>query len=375
MSKIKLMHLVQSAGYGVTIYVESLIKGLGETGKYEQCLFGSEYYNQPKYQGMVDKLITIPMDRNITPRDLKTIIKCNQVIRKEKPEILYCHSAKAGIYGRLACLFTKTKVVYNPHGWSFNMKCSAKKKTFYKLIEAIFAPLTNKIIAISDYEKKSTPSYIPADKIMVVKNGIMTDDCERILAENDVTREKVGIPKDAFVVGIIARISEQKGQDLLVEAAKTIKKEIKNAHFLIVGGKSDDIDIEEMIKTAGLEDCFTITGEVEKAVRYAALFDVAVLSSRWEGFGLVLAEYMVARKPIVAYAVDAIPEVVRNEENGLLVEAENTEALANAVIRLHNDKELCMNLSERGYRIAKNEFDLKRVIMEQDKLFCTMLKK
>lgn len=369
------MHLVQSAGYGVTIYVESLIKGLRETGQYEQCLFGSEYYNQPKYQGMVDKLITIPMDRNITPRDLKTIIKCNQVIRKEKPEILYCHSAKAGIYGRLACLFTKTKVVYNPHGWSFNMKCSAKKRLFYKFIEALFAPFTNRIIAISDYEKKSTPSYIPADKIKVVKNGILTDDCERILAENDVTREKVGISEDAFVVGIIARISEQKGQDLLVEAAKTIKKEIKNAHFLIVGGKSDDIDIEGQIKEAGLEHCFTITGEVEKAVRYAALFDVAVLTSRWEGFGLVLAEYMIARKPIVAFAVDAIPEVVRNEENGLLIEAGNTEAFASAVIRLHDDKELSRSLSEKGYNIAKTEFDLKRVVMEQDKLFCTMLKK
>ena len=130
MTKIKLMHLAQSAGYGVTIYVESLIKGLRETGKYEQCLFGSEYYDQPKYREMVDKLITIPMDRNITPRDIKTILKCNSVIRRENPDILYCHSAKAGIYGRLACLFTKTKVVYNPHGWSFNMKCSAKKQWF-----------------------------------------------------------------------------------------------------------------------------------------------------------------------------------------------------------------------------------------------------
>ena len=375
MAKIKLMHLAQSAGYGVTIYVESLIKGLRETGKYEQCLFGSEYYDQPKYREMADKLITIPMDRNITPRDIKTILKCNSVIRREKPDILYCHSAKAGIYGRLACLFTKTKVVYNPHGWSFNMKCSAKKQLFYKFIEALFAPFTNRIIAISDYEKKSTPSYIPANKIEVVKNGILTADCERILADNDLTREKLGIPSDAFVVGIIARISEQKGQDLLVEAAKIIKKQITNAHFLIVGGKSDDIDIEGQIKEAGLEHCFTITGEVEKAVRYAALFDVAVLPSRWEGFGLVLVEYMIARKPIVAFAVDAIPEVVRNEENGLLVEAENTEALANAVIRLHDDKELCYSLSERGYMIAKNEFDLSRVVAEQDKLFCSLLNK
>lgn len=366
--KVKLLHIAQSAGYGVTIYVETLIKSLN-SDKFEQCLLASEYYHSKRFEDIVSNLTTIHMDRNISKEDLRTIMKCREIIKLQAPDIVYCHSAKAGIYGRLACLGTGMKVVYNPHGWAFNMKCPVVKKMSYRLVEAMFACVTDCIIAISDFEKKSTPWYIPSSKIRVIKNGIDVKHCQNVLLQNSLTRESTGIPKDAFVVGIVARISVQKGQDMLVEIAEKVKNWIPKAFFVIVGGKSDDIDIETLLEKKSLSDAFLITGEVQDAIRYASLFDVAVLTSRWEGFGLVLLEYMVAQKPIVAFSVDAIPEIVIDGYNGLLVQANDTKAFEDAIIRLHENKELIGHLTTNASDRVKSFFDLERVAKEHEDLF------
>lgn len=371
MNKIRLLHIAQSAGYGVTIYVESLIKSI-DSSMYEQYLLGSEYYDSERFSSIVSKLITIKMDRNISFGDFFTILKCREIVKELTPDIVYCHSAKAGIYGRVACIGTKTKVVYNPHGWSFNMKCSLLKKIFYKYIEAVFTMMTNRIICISDYEYNSTPWYIPSSKLVVIKNGININQCYASLAVDKLTRKVVGIPEDAFVIGIIARISIQKGQDMLVDIATIVKQKIPNVFFLIVGGKSDDIPIEKMIDNNGLSNNFLITGEVDNAIKYASLFDVAVLTSRWEGFGLVLLEYMVAGKPIVTFKVDAIPEIIIDRYNGLLVTSNDLIAFADAICLLYNNDELKQKLLVNGQSRVAELFNIERVADEHENIFAKL---
>ena len=86
--------------------------------------------------------------------------------------------------------------------------------------------------------------------------------------------------------------------------------------------------------------------------------DVAVLLSRWEAFGLVLAEYMAASKPIVCTNADAMPELVQDGENGFVVNIEDFDAVAKLIIQLANNKELCAVMAARGYKKAKEKFAL-----------------
>ena len=102
---------------------------------------------------------------------------------------------------------------------------------------------------------------------------------------------------------------------------------------------------------------------------YVELFDVACLLSRWEGFGLALPEYMMAGKPIVASRVDAIPNIIRNEENGLLVEVDNAAEASEAVIRLYGNTKFRQNLVFQGMRDVHIKFDAQRVAKEHEKLF------
>ncbi len=366
--RISILHVVQSAGYGVTVYVESLIKNLPKN-QFQQALLASEYYDNDYYKSLVDRLTTIKMDRNITVNDFKTILRCRKIVLKEKPDILYCHSAKAGIYGRIAAIGTGIKVVYNPHGWAFNMHCNKLKRLFYMIIEIIFSFFTDKIIAISNFEKESTPGLIPRKKIVSVLNGIDIDRDIMLLQNSEITRAVLGIDENDFVIGLIARISRQKGQDLLVRAAKDIIRHIPNCIFLLVGGKSDDIPIEKIIEENELKKYFIITGEVNNAIQYANLFDIAVLTSRWEGFGLVLPEYMLAKCPIVAFDVDAVSEIVKNGCQGILVDAENIRQLSEAIIKLYKNKNLRNLMGENGYLKAINEFNIKRVCKEHELLF------
>ena len=365
---MKILHITQSAGYGVTIYVESLIKGL-RTPATKQIILGSEYYDTDHFRALADEVVCIPMDRNISLRDVATIAKCIKIVRKINPDIVYCHSAKAGIYGRIACMGLKAKVVYNPHGWSFNMRRGALATFVYKFIEYVFAWATDRIVLISQFELDSTPKCFPQHKLVKICNGIDIDKDTDLLNNHAIERSDLQIAGDAFVVGIVGRISIQKGQDKFVKVAKKIKKEIPSAQFIIVGGKSDDVPIEEIIRKHGLEDCFTITGEVKDAIRYVPMFDVALFTSRWEGFGLVLPEYMLAKRPVVAFAIDAAKEIIKDRYNGISVAANDVDAMAKAVVELSKNSDLSNKIVANAYQDALKKYDIKRVAEEHRDLF------
>ena len=101
---------------------------------------------------------------------------------------------------------------------------------------------------------------------------------------------------------------------------------------------------------------------------YVELFDVACLLSRWEGFGLALPEYMMAGKPIVASRVDAIPNIIRDGENGLLVGADDATGASNAVLRIYQEDGLKDRLVTQGFEDIHNRFNARRVSEEHGKL-------
>lgn len=102
---------------------------------------------------------------------------------------------------------------------------------------------------------------------------------------------------------------------------------------------------------------------------YVELFDVACLLSRWEGFGLALPEYMMAGKPIVASRVDAIPNIIRDGENGLLVKVDDDVGASNAVMRIYQEDELKDKLVTQGLEDVHNRFNARRVSEEHGRLF------
>lgn len=366
--KIRILHIAQAAG-GVDRYIRMLLKYLDKE-KFENILVCSQDFREEDYKNLVDFFEQVKMDRAIGSNDLKAIGEVRRLIKKYNPDIVYAHSSKAGAIARVADIGLKNHCLYNPHGWAFNMRCSAKKKAMYTAIEKIAAPFCDKIICISDAEKQSAldKKICREDKLQVIFNGVDIEAYENGI-HGTVKRKDLNIPEDAFVVGMVGRISPQKAPDIFIKMAKHVKDKVSNAHFIIVGNGDQEAEIKKYAKDNDFLDSLHITGWVDNPMSYVELFDVACLLSRWEGFGLVLPEYMMARKPIVASRVDAIPNIICDGENGLLVEMDDVVGASTAVLKLYLNNNLKSKLIDECLKTVYKKFDVQRMTRETEKLF------
>ena len=365
--RIRILHVAQAAG-GVDRYIRMLFKYM-DHDKFENILVCSHDFKGEDYNGLADGFEHVDMQREIGKSDLAAIKEVRKFIGKYKPDIVYGHSSKAGAIARMANIGMKSadgeriKCIYNPHGWAFNMKCSRKKQMLYTAIEKIAAPFCDKIVCISEAEKKSAldRKICGEEKLQVILNGVDIEEYEQREAAGltEVSRESLGIPGDAFIVGMVGRITKQKAPDVFIKAAKLIKKKIPEAYFIIVGDGTYQNRVKEYAAKHGLADSLLITGWVENASDYIDLFDVALLLSRWEGFGLAIPEYMLAGKPVVATRVDAIPSIIEDGKNGFLVDAEDAAGACDAVMRLYEDSGLRFNVINRGKITVHESYDAK----------------
>lgn len=367
-NKIRILHVSQAAG-GVDRYIRMLLKYMDKE-EFENILVCSQDFHEEDYRGLVDSFEQVEMTRAICSNDLKAIKGVRALIKKYNPNIVYAHSSKAGAITRIADIGLKNYCVYNPHGWAFNMRCSAKKKAMYTAIEKVAAPFCDKIICISDAERQSAlkKKICREDKLQVIFNGVDIEAYENEV-HGTVKRKDMDIPEDAFVVGMVGRIGPQKAPDVFVKMAKQVKDEVPNAHFIIVGNGNQEDEIRKYAEDNGFSDNLHITGWVDNPMSYVELFDVACLLSRWEGFGLALPEYMMAGKPIVASRVDAIPNIIKDGENGLLVEVDDDIGASKAVLRILQEDELRKKIVAQGLEDVHNRFNARRVSEEHSKLF------
>lgn len=352
--RIRVLHVAEAAG-GVERYLQTLFK-YSDKEQVENILVCSQNYDYKKMKSLADRVIVLKMAHQINPSsDIKVEKALRRIIKQLKPDIVYAHSSKAGALARIADWGLKNKVIYNPHGWAFNMQQSTKKKKMYKWVEKISAHFCDKIVCISDAEKESAlrEKICKPSKLQVIYNGI---DLEEIEKTTPMSRAQLGIPEDAFVVGMVGRLSKQKAPDTFVKSAKLIKEKIPNAFFLMVGDGELRDQVESLINQYDLGSSFLITGWVDNPTAYMKIMDVGMLLSRWEGFGLVLPEYMACGVPIVATNVDAIPNIIKDSVNGMLVNEDDYHEAASKVIFVHKHVEVKQHLINAANECIMNNY-------------------
>lgn len=372
MTKKTIVHIAQSNG-GVGRYLKNFFK-YSRNEKYTNILIASQDYidSVASLESLGVKVYIVEMCREISLRkDIQSMLDIGRILKKINPDIIYCHSSKAGVYGRVAALFfnIKSKCIYNPHGWSFDMKVSNLKKWIFILIEQLLSFLTDNIVAISNHEKEVALKYsiINRNKISVIENGIDLDFINQTVEGNIISQ--IGWDKNDTIIGMVGRISEQKSPETFVKIAENIIQKIESSKFILVGdGEQRDI-IENMIREKGLVNRFHITGWIENPEAYISIFDVALLTSKWEGFGLVIPEYMCLKIPVIASKVGGIADIIKNNETGYLVECQNIDEFAEAILELTTNKEKRKNIIDAAYDETITRFDFRRVVSQHTNLF------
>ncbi len=378
LGKIKVLHIAQSNG-GVAEYLKMFFKHIDKSTFQLDLLCSKQYKAEEKYFDKLGYTITlIDMERDICLlKDFNTMLKTVAYIKKSKPEIIHLHSSKAGALGRMAYVlgrltfqFKRITIIYNPHGWAFDMDTSSIKKFLYKTIEKICAIFTDKIVVISEYEKRCALSckICKSDKIKVIYNGI---DLNKYSQSYDKVKElnKLSIPSNSFIIGMVGRLTSQKSPYTFVSIANEIKKMYKDAYFILVGDGELKEETEKLIRKNKLEKSFLITGWTEDVPRYVSLFDIALLTSKWEGFGLVLAEYMVMSKPIVASRVGGVLDIIKDGYNGMLADVDCVNEFVDKIIRIKTNEDIYKTLIINGHKYATEKLDIIRVVTEHEETY------
>lgn len=368
----KIVHIAQSPG-GVLEYLYMFLKNFNNN-EYEHILIVSQDYEKDlgKFKSLVKDIYVVPMVRNIKIKDdIMSISKIRKILKRLKPDIVYLHSSKAGALGRIALLFNfKTKIIYNAHGWYFNAEISSKKKKIFVLIEKILAIKTNMIINISQSEYDSALKYKIASKkkMCIIDNGIDFNKFNNSSQYRVETRKKYNISDNEILIGVVGRLTEQKDPISTIKAFNEIYKKNKNVKLMYVGSGELEKDVKEIAEENKIQDRIIITGWVNNVEKYIPAFDIAILPSKWEGFGLVLIEYMACNKPIVGSNVGGISNIIEDDINGLLCNKNDYINLSEKIIKLINDVEKRENIIENN-KIKRKKYDINELITKHIQIF------
>ncbi|PRX54107.1 glycosyltransferase [Flagellimonas meridianipacifica] len=219
----------------------------------------------------------------------------------------------------------------------------------------LFKKVISEVLANSIATKKTVlennPNLIPEEKIKVIYNGINIVDTN--------TKIKQASEKE-FVLANLGRLEYQKNQKFLIPLAIELKK--RGLIFKVIIGGEGRLrnELEAMIKEHGLEEHVLLSGFVHDPISFLFQADVFVLPSLWEGFGYVLAEAALCKKPIIAFDISSNPELVVHGKTGYLLNVNDIEAFADKVVDLYENKDLRTQMGLNGFIKVKENFDRKK---------------
>jgi glycosyltransferase involved in cell wall biosynthesis len=209
------------------------------------------------------------------------------------------------------------------------------KRAGYLLLYRLLSSCVYRIIAVSEEVRRSVirQAGLPPEKVLTIRNAVDLGQLETDGNRNSLC-EQIGIEPHSSLILSVGRLVEQKGHTYLLDAAQSVVSVFSKAHFLIAGEGELRNRLEQQVVRLGLKANIHFLGSRADVPELLAATDLFVLPSLWEGLSVALLEAMVAGKPIVATAVSGTTEVMNPGETGVLVRPGNSQALADAILRL-----------------------------------------
>jgi glycosyltransferase involved in cell wall biosynthesis len=304
------------------------------------------------------RVVDIPaLGREVAPlADLTALAELVRLIRRERPAIVHTHTSKAGFIGRLAAVIARAPaVIHQPHGHIFYGYYSPRRTAVFTALERQAARWTDRIITLTDRgaQEHLARGIGRAEQYVAVPSGVPTAELRAAAPPRGEARARLGLDPDAFIVVGLGRLVAIKGFDLLARALPAVVAQIPSARVLLVGDGAERAHLGAIAASMGVAERLRMTGETTDVASYLAAADVVAVPSRNEGMGRVIVEAMALGLPVVATAVGGIPDVVTDGECGRLVEPEDVDALAAALIELGRDPALRRKLGEAAVRRAE----------------------
>ncbi len=291
----------------------------------------------------------VPLDsiRRLNPwKVFRSVRQLVRILREGKVDIIHTNASRSTFYAGLAARWAGVPLI-----WHVRM---AEREA---LFDRVLFALASRVITISGAVAKRFPWDRKARKVSIIYNGLDTD--RFVLQEAQDLRVRFGL-EEKVVVGLVGQVIPIKGGEFLVDALRIVRRTEPRMHLLFVGAPTPyQMMLEKRVRSLGLSDCVTFAGYQEDIPRVMSSIDILALPSLREAFGRVLIEAMGCGKPVAAFAVDAVPEIVKEGVTGFLVPRGDVQALADALMKLVKDSVLRSRMGEAGRTRVEKYFGLR----------------
>lgn len=281
-------------------------------------------------------------------------LKFKKYLKDNNIKLIYCNSYFTAKLATFVARTTNIPVIWHKHiiiENRYNSYLAAQIRNISKYV--------NKIICVSNAVLESMKRIgVDNRKLCVVYNGIDTSIKTK---KQDGIRKKYKL-NNYFIVGTIGFFRRNKGFELLIKAALVVKQKERNIKFFIAGKSDGDLQYEDELKTLvknyNLDDTIIFGGYIDR-YKCVSDFDVFVLPSYAEPFGLVTIEAGLLQIPVIAFATGGTPEIIKDGVNGFLVKDVSAEKLAEKILYAYKNRKKIKKIGKMACKIVKEKFDEK----------------
>lgn len=358
---VKIIHFVTGGFTGSTSVALALSKAAHHSFRYESLLVLREKSSTDKQR--IARLIDDGVALRLIPgwSHLRSIFALYKICREYQPDILVTHGFSEHLWGRYAGLLAKVPhMVHVEHN-------SRERYTPLRLLQAHWlARFTDKIVGCSaGVRQRLLDLKFPADKTIAIHNGIALD------------AFKNPPPLQDRIPGIVmpARFANQKDHLTLIKAIGLLRERNLFPSVILAGGgkKKHRQKAEALVARLGLQNQIQFIGQCNQVPQLLMQYQLCVLSTRYEGMPLSLAEGMAAGCAVIGSAVMGVKEMVRHGEDGLLVAPESPEAMANAIAYCLTNPEQAAQFAQAAHQRACAEFSLEHMHANYEQLYFSLL--
>ena len=383
MERVKVVHIITLLELG---------------GAQQNTLFTAEHLDREKYEvalicgagALLDeeakkirdlKIHFVPeMIRAIHPlRDFFCLIRLARILKKENPQIVHTHSSKAGILGRVAARLVGVPIIiHSIHGFGFNPYQKFFVRWLFVWIERWVAKITTCLIAVSQQNILDGRQLKVGkqEQYLLIRSGVDIAKIRETFRGTDPheIRTALNIPDNAKIVLNISSFKTQKNPIAFIRLARKIVPFVPNVVFLLVGDGELRFEIEQEIKSSGLSERVKLLGWRRDVPKILSATDVFVLTSLWEGLPRAAVEALICSRPVVAFAVDGLKDIVHDGKNGYLINPNSLDEMSEKLILVLRDNELLRRLSDQAGKTIDNTFDILKMVQEQELLYKKLLR-
>lgn len=289
------------------------------------------------------------------PFDLKSVRRLYEFIKQNNIDILHTHNYKSNFIGLLAAKRAKIPIVATLHGYIRK----GTKLRLYEAIDRFILRYFDKIVLVDDSLRKWFKN--DSARYSIINNGVRVSE----LASERVSE----LRKIEITIGVVGRLSEEKGHKYLLEAFSKILKYYPNAKLLIVGDGELKARLEELSASLCIKEKTEFAGFQEDVSKYYKLMDIYVSPSLLEHFPLSILEAMSFGKAIIATDVGGVGDLIKDGVTGILIKPASSQEIYDSLLRLIKDASLRQALGINARQFVKENYSLEKMVSSYKKVY------